>query len=71
MRRRVMGELHREFGHVKLLEVTADVVVLAGDSKELQCASPRITWPRRRAVLEPVPPTQTGTMLGCVIDSDN
>ena len=68
MRRRILSKLHREFEPVK---ETADVVVLAGDSEELQCASPRIPWPRRRAVLEPVPPNQTGTILGCVIDSDN
>lgn len=31
MRIRVLSDLHREFGHVKLPEVAADVVVLAGD----------------------------------------
>ena len=33
MRRRILSKLHREFEHVK---ETADVVVLAGDSEELQ-----------------------------------
>ena len=31
MRIRVLSDLHHEFGHVKLPEVAADVVVLAGD----------------------------------------
>ena len=31
MRIRVLNDLHREFGRVKLPEVAADVVVLTGD----------------------------------------
>lgn len=31
MRIRILSDLHREFGHVPLPEVAADVVVLAGD----------------------------------------
>jgi hypothetical protein len=31
MRSRVLSDLHREFRQVKLPEVTADVVVLAGE----------------------------------------
>ena len=31
MRIRVLSDLHREFGHLKLPEDSADVVVLAGD----------------------------------------
>ena len=32
MRIRVLSDLHREFGHVELPEVDADIVVLAGDT---------------------------------------
>ena len=32
MRIRVLADLHREFGHVELPEVDADIVVLAGDT---------------------------------------
>lgn len=32
MRIRVLSDLHREFGHVELPEVEADIVVLAGDT---------------------------------------
>lgn len=43
MRIRVLSDLHREFGHVKLPEVPADVVVLAGD---IDRGTRGVTWAR-------------------------
>ena len=40
MRIRVLSDLHREFGHIVLPEVAADVVVLAGD---IDCATRGVT----------------------------
>ena len=44
MRIRVLSDLHREFGHVTLPEVAADVVVLAGD---IDRGSRGVTWARQ------------------------
>ena len=44
MRIRVLSDLHREFGHVKLPEVAADVVVLAGD---IDRGTKGIAWARQ------------------------
>src|ERR1043165_9444945 len=43
MRIRVLSDLHREFGHVPLPEVAADVVVLAGD---IDRGTRGVTWAR-------------------------
>lgn len=44
MRIRVLSDLHREFGHVKLPEVAADVVVLAGD---IDRGTKGVAWARQ------------------------
>lgn len=44
MRIRILSDLHREFGHVKLPEVSADVVVLAGD---IDRGTKGIAWARQ------------------------
>ena len=44
MRIRVLRDLHREFGHVNLPEVTADVVVLAGD---IDRGTKGVAWARQ------------------------
>lgn len=43
MRIRVLSDLHREFGHIPLPEVPADVVVLAGD---VDRGTRGVTWAR-------------------------
>lgn len=45
MRVRVLSDLHREFGHVQLPDVAADVVVLAGD---IDRGTRGVTWARMR-----------------------
>lgn len=44
MRIRVLSDLHREFGHVKSPEVSADVVVLAGD---IDRGTKGVAWARQ------------------------
>jgi Icc-related predicted phosphoesterase len=44
MRIRVLSDLHREFGHEKLPEVAADVVVLAGD---IDRGTKGVAWARQ------------------------
>lgn len=44
MRIRILSDLHREFGHVKLPEISADVVVLAGD---IDRGTKGVTWARQ------------------------
>lgn len=51
MRIRVLSDLHREFGHVSLPDVAADVVVLAGD---IDRSTRGVTWARLRFPSVPV-----------------
>lgn len=44
MRLRILSDLHREFGHVNLPEVPADVVVLAGD---IDRGTKGVAWARQ------------------------
>ena len=51
MRIRVLSDLHREFGPIKLPDVAADVVVLAGD---IDRGARGVTWARIRFPDTPV-----------------
>lgn len=51
MRIRVLSDLHREFGHLELPDVAADVVVLAGD---IDRSTRGVTWARQKFAGVPV-----------------
>ena len=51
MRIRVLSDLHREFGQVSLPEVSADVVVLAGD---IDRGTKGVAWARQAFPETPV-----------------
>lgn len=51
MRIRILSDLHREFGPVDLPDVTADVVILAGDTDR---GTKGVVWARKRFPETPI-----------------
>lgn len=66
MRIRALSDLHREFGHVPLPEVAADVVVLAGD---IDRGARGVAWARMAFPAVPVSRASARIVTAVVVGS--